>query len=341
MQKQTGFTLIELAITVAIIGFMSVLLSPIFSTLIASQRGAYNQLQKANNQDIASGLIYFARNNSTLGFLPDPVTGSGLTNAIYDPNSSTAAAVALKAAILQTGINPRDINDDGYQNPRIRAYQLVTGLTQSVPLYFQSGPVVVLTYQHGVVYQTNCYQNDTSCNPRPSTGVPGDSPKLTAANIATWNVGTTDSSPVTVSSLPIQKQMMNATAQKIDKIRDSLVSYMRAQQSQAAATDTTNWYPSEAASLGGANPGTNQGCRDGWYNLASSTVVLATVGLSPSEFGSTSWGGAIQYCRDYDPTGTKAANAAPHYGALRINKSLSSGTAPDGVTLGNNIVLSF
>lgn len=341
MKSQSGFTLIELVVTVMIVGLMSIVFSPIFNTLVASQRGAYSALQKVNNQSIATGLLNFARYNSTQGYLPNPYTGGSHTNAIYDPSDSSPAGQALTASLAQTGVNTREINTDGYENGRVRVYQQVTGLTQTVPLYFQSGPTVVLTYQQGVIYQTACNESDTACNPRSSTGVPGDSTKMTSSNYATWSTAGLDMGEVFVSSLPIQKQMMSSTSQKLDKIRDSLVSYLRAQQSQAAATDTTNWYPSESTSLGGATPGTNQGCRDGWYNLSSSTIVLATVGLTATEYGSTAWGGAIQYCRDYDPTGAKAANAAPHYGALRINKSLSSGIGPDGVTLGNNIVLSF
>lgn len=341
MKSQSGFTLIELVITVFIVGAISIVLSPIFNTLVTSQRGAYSAVQKVNNQNIATGLINYARYNSTQGFLPNPYTGGGLTNAVYDPANSTAAGLALSAALTQTGINSREINDDGYENGRVRVYQLVSGLTQTVPLYFQSGPTVTLTYQHGVIYQTACNLSDSTCNPHSSTGVPGDSVKMTTSNFATWAMSGSDIGAVFVSSLPVQKQMMSSTAQKLDKIRDSLVSYLRAQQSQAAATDTTNWYPSESISLGGATPGTNQGCRDGWYNLSSSAVVLPTVGLTASEYGTTAWGGQIQYCRDYDPTGAKAANAAPHFGALRINKLLSSGVAPDAVTISNNIVLSF
>lgn len=341
-QSQAGFTLIEIIIVVIVIGIISIILSPVFNALTTSQRGAYNEKQKLNNQLINTGLLNYARFSSLLGALPTPYTnGGGPTKAIYNSTDVTAAGVALTSALTQTGINPREINSDGYDSQRVRVYQLVSGLTQQVPLYFQSGPLTTLGYQYGAVYQTQCELADTTCNPTPATSVPGTSPAMTALNYASWTTTGTDSAPIFVSSLPLQKQMLAATAQRVDKVRDVLVGYLRAQQNQAAATDTTNWYPSESTSLGGATPGTNQGCRDGWYSLATGLVVLPTVGLAPSEFGSTAWGGVIQYCRDYDALGLKVPNAAPHYGAIRFHKNVSSGVAPDGVTTANNIVLTF
>lgn len=338
---QSGFTLIEMLIVVIVIGVISILLAPTFSSLTMSQRGAYSEKQKVNNQLINTALLNFSRYNSTLGSLPTPITSGTLFNAIYDPAGATAPAIALTTALTQIGINSLEINSDNFSSQRVRVYQLVTGLTQSLPMHFQSGPLINLTYQYGAIYQTACASLDSTCNPTAATTVPGDSVKMTAANYSTWTTTGTDLPAVFVSSLPMQKQMLAASTQRFDNIRDKLTGYLRIQQNQAAATDTTNWYPSESASLGGATPGVNQGCRDGWYNLLTGTIVLPSVGLSSAEYGSTAWGGVIQYCRDYDALGVKVANAAPHYGAIRVNKNLSLGLAPDAVTLANNIVLTF
>jgi prepilin-type N-terminal cleavage/methylation domain-containing protein len=339
---QKGFTLIELVLVIVIIGVVSIILSPVFSALTSSQKGAYNEKQKINNQLIASGLLNFARYSSTLGSLPSPYSSlPSIANAIYNPGDTSVGGMAIATAITQTGINPREINDDGFNAQRVRVYQLVTGLTQQIPLYFQSGPLVTVAYQFGAIYQTACERSAATCNPSAGTGIPGDSLVLTSTNFSTWTTTGTDSQPNFVSNLPLQKQMLASTNQRLDKIRDALVGYLRAQQNQASATDTTNWFPTEVSSLGGASPGTNQGCRDGWYSLASGTVILPTVGLGTSEFGATAWGGVIQYCRDFDPTGVKVPNASPHYGAVRINKNVSLGIPPDSVTASNNIVLTF
>lgn len=336
----SGFTLIEILVAVVILGILSMLLSPVFGSLITSQKGSYYEKQKLNDRLIADSLMNYARESGN-GVLPTPYTGSGRTNAIYDPASSTAAGLALIDSLNRNGLNPNEINDDGYASQRVRVYQLVTGLTQTLPLYFQSGPQVTLTYQYGVVYQTNCPKASAGCNPNSVTTVPGDSSKMTSSNYTNWTISGSDLAPQFISSLPIQKQKLYTTTQRMDKLRDAFVSFLVTQQRTAAANDPTNWYPTGSTSLGGASPATNQGCRDGWYNLSTATTILPTIGLSSAEYGVTSWGGAIEYCRDYDANGTKVANAPPHYAAIRVRKTLSSGTAPDSSVPSNNIVLTF
>lgn len=342
-----GFTLIELLITVMVIGIVSIAMAPAFSDLVAAQRSAYLEKHRLNNQLISAALMSYAANSTQTGRLPAAYTGGGYTATVYDPADATASGIALTQALTQSGINPAEINDDGTTGRAVRVYQLVAGLTQQVPLYFQSGPLVTVTYDFAAIYLTACSYGATECNPTLATGVPGSSAALSGANYATWTTAGTDGPAHLVSSLPIQKQMLATTVARLDKVRDTLLNYMRVQQLNAAGGDATNWYPNQAGlsaagSLSGATPGTNQGCRDGWYDLSGGSVlVLSAVGLAPQEYGVTAWGGAIQYCRDYDPTGTKAADAAPHYAAIRIHGSVSSASTPDGATPGNNVVLTF
>jgi len=332
---------------VAVIGVVTILLAPIFNSLLTAQRLAYDEKHQLNNQLIASGLSSYAANSTQNGRLPLPYTGGGYTMTVYNPADGSSAGLALAQALTQSGINPSEINDDGTASKNVRVYQLVQGLTQQVPLYFRSGPLVTLTYDFGAIYLTACAKSDNTCNPNPATGVPGDSPALSASNYTTWSPSGGDGRAHFVSSLPIQKQMLATTVQRLDKVRDTLLSYLRTQQVTAAGGDTTNWYPNQAGtaapgSLTGANPAINQGCRDGWYNLsAAGVLVLPTVGLAAQEYGITAWGGAIEYCRDYDPTGTGTPDAPPHYAAIRIHANVSAGLAPDGAVPGNNIVLTF
>lgn len=347
MQRQRGFTLVELLIAVMVIGIMTIMLAPTFNSLVTAQRSAYDEKHRLNNQLIGAGLLNFAANSAVFGRLPAPYTGGGYTKTVYNVADGSALGIQLTQALTQTGVSPAEINDDATASHAVRVYQLVQGLTQSVPLYFQSGPAVTLTYDFGALYMTACPLATTSCNPTPATGVPGTSTAMTAANYSTWTTAGTDGAPFFVSSLPVQKQMLATTVQRLDKVRDSLLSYFRAEQVTAAGGDTTNWYPNQAGAaaagtLSGASPSTNQGCRDGWYNLSDATVtVLATVGLAQQEFGATAWGGPIQYCRDFDPTGTKTANAPPHYAAIRILRNVSGGGAPDAAVAGNNVVVTF
>lgn len=339
-KAQAGFTLIELLITVVVIAILAAVFAPIYGSIASAQERASIEKHKLYNVQIGDALISYARNTSALGVLPAPYTGSGFTKTVMNPADVTPTGIALSQALAQNGVPASETNTDGTAGASVRVYQQVASLTQQVPLYFQSGPVVTLTFQYGAVYMTSCNKVTAACNPTASSGVPGDSPAMTAANYTTWTTAGRDQPAHFVSSLPVQKDMLVTTTQRLDKLRDSFLTFFRSAQITAAAGDATNFYPTSTTSLAGQTPGTNQGCRDGWYLLTTSTQ-LATIGLSATEFGSTAWGGAIEFCRDYDPTGTKLPDASPHYAALRIRANVSSGSAPDAAVAGNNIVLTF
>lgn len=347
MNKQRGFTLIELLITVVVLGIVTMILTPTFDSLVTAQKSAYIEKHRMNNQLIAGSLIRFAADSTQHGRLPAPYTGAGYTGTVYDPSDASTAGTELTQALSQSGINPNEINDDAKASHKVRVYQLIPDLLLQIPLNFQSGPLVTVTYDFGAIYLTACPKNSGDCNPSAATGIPGTSGELNGTNYSTWTTAGTDGPATFVSSLPVQKQMLATTVQRMDKVRDALLSFLRAKQVTAAGGDKTNWFPNQAGlsspgNLAGAMPGTNQGCRDGWFDLSSAAVsVLPAIGLAPDEFGKTAWGGPIQYCRDYDPTASELANAPPHYGAIRILSNVSAGAAPDAAVPGNNVVLTF
>lgn len=340
IKRQGGFTLVELVITAAVLGILLVILAPLGQAMMSSQQLAYIEKHKLYNRNIADAFLSYARNTSPLGALPAPYTGNGYTKTAYNAADTTSAGMALSQALTDQGLPTSEINDDGMAGANVRVYQQVSDLSYQMPLFVQSGPVATLTYQYGAVYLTQCRKADTSCNPTPATAVPGSSAAMTKTNFASWTTAGTDYPAVMVSSLPIQKEMLITTAQRLDKLRDAFLSNFRAAQITAAAGDATNFYPAGATSLAGQTPGSNQGCRDGWYSLKTSDV-LSKIQLSAVEFGSTAWGGAVEFCRDYDPTGTKTPDASPHSAALRIRSNVSSGSAPDPTVSGNNLVLTF
>lgn len=341
---EKGFTLVELVLAMTLLGILTMMVMPFFKMLMAAKEQAYTQEQSLTNQKIAKALLDYASYNTLLGTLPAPYTGGGYTNTVYD--STDASATSVYPFLLDANLNPQYVNNDATTGKRVRVFQKLSGLTFTQPLYGQSGPQATLTYEFGLVYMTKCPFNNVSpaCNPNVATGVPGKSAKLTALNYKTWVNDPEDYPPTMFSTLNLQQDRLGVTASRLTTIRDALASYSRAKMLTAAATDTTNWYPAPATSLAGQNPANLQGCRDGWYSLNNATVnVLPQVGLPLGEMGITAWGGVVQYCRDYDPTGLSGADVPPHYAALRIHKNVSSGIAPDNSVGGaaNNIILSF
>ncbi|WNH54792.1 type II secretion system protein [Stenotrophomonas oahuensis] len=334
MKKARGFTLLEMAIVVAIIVVTALIMTPIFGKYLTALARNHAEQARIDNQRIADSMLAVAQNEGN-GILPAPYAGPGNPNAIANPADNSAIGIAFRQALSESGLIPTAINDDGTSAKNARVYQRVTGLTQSMPLYFRSGPLVSMTYDYGVIYATRCPESDSSCR---GSGRPGASPSLTAANRQSWAVVQPDLAPVFVSTLPVQKSMLATTTRRVDRVRDALLSYYRGKQLSAAATDTTNWFP--GSGYGGANPASHQGCRDGWYEL-DSTNVLPLIGLSQGEFGRTSWGGRIEYCRDYDPAASKGANAPPHAAAIRFRSDVSQGAAPDAAVLGNNVILTL
>lgn len=342
--KQSGFTLIEMLIALAIFGVAIKLLSPSIGLLLSVNRANYAERQAANNRQIAASLLLYAKNQSGTGQLPAPYSGGGYTSTSYNPGDSSAAGLALQSYLQQQGVGLAEVNDDNYAAHRVRVYQSVTGLTRQMPLYVQSGPLVTLTYSFGAVYQTACALADATCNPS-VTGVPGTSAVLTSSNFGSWNVSGSDASPAFVSTLPLQESMLDLSVSRLQSIRDKLTVYFNALRLGAAPGDTTNWYPTPngtgAVSLAGANAVTNEACYDGWYQLNAANVnVLPIVGLGQAEYGVTAWGGRVEYCRDYDPV-YAGAGVAPHYAALRINAGVTSGLAPDNSVAGNNVFITF
>lgn len=338
---QQGFTLIELVISVIILGIMLVVTGPAISSALTMMEAAKRDEVVVNNQKLARAMMSFAR-NSNGGRLPAPYTGSGVASGLYNPANTTAAGQELAMELRNTGVPVGDINSDAAVIENVKVYRRVAGLTYSVPLYFTSGTRVVLTYDVGAITQTACAKA-SSCN----TGTPGASPALTAANITTWQPTLPDYGAVVFSTLPEQKNMLRMTVGRINRLSDRMASEFYTRMRLSAANSTQNFYPrptnAGAPNLSGRNPVTNMGCHDGWYRLNASNVnVLTQIGLDANEFGVTAWNGAIDYCRDYEPTAvsTATANTAPHYAALRFNRNISLGAVSAG-TVANDVVVTF
>lgn len=331
--KQRGVSLLEMLVVMVLVGIMSMVAASRLQNETASSGNAWSERQTLNNRAIARGLLSYAGKVSTTASLPTAYTNAG-TSVFSAPLNPTD--VTLQQLIKKHDVNEEEINDDGTPSENVRVYQVVTGLTYNSPLNVQAGALATLTYQYGVVYSTTCRRADTTCNKSP---LPGASVQITSANHGTWTTTAPDFSMAAVSTLDLQMDWLSITSQRLNRVRDAMLTYFAGKRLAAAANDGTNYYPNDGGSAVGS-ASSNQGCWYSWIDL-SATTVLDQVGLSKSEFGKTAWGGRIEYCRKYDATGSSTADAAPHYGAVRINKNVSTAAVPDTSVSSNNIILTF
>lgn len=336
--RQGGFSLIELVIAVAILGVIFAITGPAINSALTMMENAKRDEVVLSNQKLSAGMMAFAR-NSNGGRLPAPYTGTGVFSGLYNPADVSVAGKALSLELRNTGVPVNAINSDSAAVENVKVYRRVAGLTYAMPFYFTTGTLVTLTYDVGSIVQTSCFKAG-ACN----SGIPGASVAMTAANVTTWVPTLPDYGAVMFSTLPEQKSMLRLTAGRINKLADRLSSEFFTRMRLAAANSAQNFYPRPtnggAPNLAGANPATNMGCHDGWYRLNAVNVnVLIQLGLDPAEFGVTAWGGAIDFCRDYEPSGA-TANTPPHYAALRFNRTLSGGVVSTGVLAGD-VVITF
>ncbi len=337
--KQQGFTLVELLITVSIFGVILYMIGPTISAAFTFFDAAKRQEVVMNNQRIAGGIMSYARNSNN-GLLPAPYTGGNINSGIYNPADVSPPGLALTMELRNTGVPIAFLNSDSAIVKNVKVYRRLSGLVYTAPIYFTTGSLITINYDIGAIVQTQCAQG-SACN----SGTPGDSPVLTAANLATWDAAGQDFGAVVFSTLPLQKEMLRMTTGRLNKLSDKLASEFYTRQRLSAANSPTNFFPlpsnGGAPNFIGRNPVTNMGCHNGWYSLDAGNVnILAQIGMDSAEFGVTAWGGPVEYCQDYERDAVGPANAgqAPHYAALRINRNLSSAAAPSGVEAANVVV---
>lgn len=327
----------ELILTMVVAGVVSLWLSGFIDQAMAVFSVAKDESESAKNGRLASVVLDYAASVSPTGSLPVPYSSGTTKYAIYD-----GADVNMQALLTEARISPKEANGDGNGQDYVRVYQVVSGLTSSVPLYGTTGPAVTLSYDQGVIYSTHCARAD-ACNTTGTSGIPGSSVAFTSANLTTFSLGGDDYGLQRFSTLSIQRQKLSRTVETIDTIRTRLQELFREKQRIAAASDTSNFYPRQITTVAAAAVGTTTDCHnDGWFRLDNSDI-LKQIGLQPADSGVTAWGGQIQYCPDYDPLGTAGNDAPPHFAALRFLKNASTGQNPaTGAShLTNNIVVSF
>lgn len=337
MKQSGGFTLVELVVSIAVIGIASTMVSLLVNT--SSTMWELSRIERADedNRSRGNALMQYAFEEN-LSRLPAPYTGGDFTAALADPADATKVNY-----FAQQGLSVTSMNSDESAAKRVAVYQRIVR-NDTVSIFGSSGEQVNISYDIGVVYQTECPLLDSTCNPDPTTGIPGESIVMTLANQGTWDVTGTDVRPYVFSTYVLQVNAVKETSNRLITVKNALREYFIASRLAGGAGDTTNYYPaptgSSATDLSGASSAGSEGCEDGWYQLdASSVNVLDIIGLQPKTvYGQTVFGGAIEYCRDFDPAGA-GENTTPHNGALRVNRNLTGSNDPS--SLGGNVILSF
>lgn len=398
MLSQSGFSLVELAIAGMVLGILSIMLGATYRSLIGANTLAYVQEQTVINQKLGAAILNHmvstdrwenaVASTDGLFMLPDPLMNSTKKiNYGFTDTTVNTGPVDLMYHIQQQGIPASKVNGDGTAADNVRVYQKLTpGLLQTELTYFNpgsgyTGGKVVLTYDLGVIYLTNCPRAKTSCNI--SGGLPNAATGAQLYTSSAWTPQTTDIGVTYISSLPAQIAMLDTFKKQIDQLRASLKAYAATYStsplggralscSNAGVSDTGNNspYPRNAcatknyenvgsnvnysAPASNAAQAANQGCWDGWYPLNAVNVsILKEIGLPTQAYSTTPWGGRIEYCSDYAAadivggttyTPAKAKNVKPIYAAIRFNRYLTDRQNPSTDTAAqytDNVIISF
>ena len=330
-RTESGFTLIELMLSVAILGILLAMLAPMLSWAMTFIEAANRNEVTLNNRKLSDGLLNYARSHNG-GRLPATATNGDIQ---YDLYNTASPPTSLVEALRNTGVPVSEILGDKSVVQNRRIYQVVRNLEHTEPLYFNTGPGMVLRYDFGVIYMSELKRNNTSAG-----GSAGASTAMTDSNYATWEPESPDYGAISFSSIPLQKEMLRITLARINRLTDRLQSEYHARLRYTAAAATTNLFPTNTAfTLAGAAPASNMYCRDGWYDLSAANVdILAQIGLNKDEYSKTAWGGQIAYCRDYVSNTASAPNEPPHFAAIRIHRQTWQTGAPSS---GYEAIISF
>lgn len=340
-----GFTLLELLVTIVLIGIMAQIIFGLLPLIDFNQARAYEEGAFEKNRSVALGILKYA--NETTGRLPAPyfgvVSSVNYASAPVNPTATDAASTGIRNNIQALGVPSTQIFHDGTFAKNVRVYQRVQGLTINLPIRGVTGDTVTVTYDVGVVYQTQCAQAQPCNAGVAGTSVPGASPLVNLANYNAWTTVLPDSQDYFFSTLDYQKRLLDLTMDNVSLLIRRIQNDYAYRSITSAPNDVTNFYlqptGTGAPNLSGTtNSLTNEGCYDGWYNLSAANVnILERYGLNKSTYGTTAWGGRIEYCRDYDPINS-GKNALPHSAAIRFNRNVTSGPAP---AVGQNIIIAM
>ena len=296
--RQRGYSLIEVVGVVLLLGVIAVLMAPGLRLALTMNDKKYAEEQTAINRKIANALLAYADTTAAdpgLGVpaksLPTPYADA--PTRVVTGIASPTATTGLSAMLRDYGVGGPSFNDDATGVRRIRVYQKVSGIQQTaVPLQGLGGALVDLTIDYGIVYLTDCHRANSCATASPTRDSSLVSHVgLTRINYTTWAPLPSDIGLATVSTLPLQKQLLQQFSVNLKVLRETLkgfsktfnrvcpnVNYLGSNVDLSGRLDARNRAPlpdclsasaDDLYDFGGGVTGqqANMGCWDGWYTL--------------------------------------------------------------------------
>ncbi|MDI4652605.1 MULTISPECIES: prepilin-type N-terminal cleavage/methylation domain-containing protein [Pseudoalteromonas] len=324
-----GFTLVEMLLSLAILAIAATA-----SAGLSNQIAGYYRIERDLENDselraIADAHIKFAaiHNNGQL-------LSSYTEDDCYSCAIDTSNVELVNYVESHTQRTASASNYDSSSIKNVRGLML-DATTYQATLNLPSAINLVLEFRAGVVVQTNCPQGST-CNT-------GESWKTPAYTQTGWAPNSVIDKAIPFNNLEVLQGLASSSVERVTLVQQKIREYKHELVLANNADVDTNFLPvsthPSTPDYSGSDPTVNGGCINGWYDLSSANVnVLSIVGLEAS-YGLTLFGGAVEYCADFDLTAVDASTAdtAPHVGALRINRFISRGASPD-MSNNNNIL---
>lgn len=324
-----GFSLIEVLLALAILSVLATASSGLVNDIAAFYRVERELVNDTELRAIADAHIKYAAIHSK-GELLAPYTNAECYSCALDTSKAQLVSYFENRAQRTAAAS----NYDTTSVNNARGYML-DPTTYQANLNLPSAINLVIEYTAGVIVQTNCPQG-SACNANESWKTP-------VYTQSDWEPNTSIIKAVPFNNLEALQGLASSSIERVTLVQQKIREYKHELVLANNADVDVNFLPvsthPSTPDYSGSDPTVNGGCINGWYDLSSSNVnVLAIVGIEGS-YGLTLFGGAVEYCSDFDLTAVDASTAdlAPHIGALRINRFISRGLSPD-VSNNNNIL---
>lgn len=320
MMKQRGFTIIETLAALVLMSIAALAVSGLANQVSGMYRAERDLDNRAELRAIADAHLKYAALHNNGALLGSYTAGSCTDCPIDTTVQELTTYVETRAQRLADAMNY-----DNSSNRLVRGLMLDENTYQST-FSTATASNMVLEYRAGVIVQTSCPPGGT-CD----TGASWANPIYVQSG---WAANPVITDWVPYSNLEIMQDRAVATIDKLLFLQRKIRDYTQELVISNPSIVDANYLPlpnlPASPDLSGTDPTMQGGCINGWHDLSSADVnVLEIVGVTKT-YGTTIFGAPVEYCADFDLSAVDASSAdtAPHVGALRINRFVTTGAAP-------------